>query len=813
MTTKQKDQERAESDSARYTTVPRASLFGSFGGRLYFLLLLIIIPAVCVTLHEDFNEQRAEKARLREGALALAGLAAADQESLLSNARQLLATLNQFPALVLSSNRAECERQLRDFRKLLPDFSNFGLIETNGELFCSAQPWTNAIFLGDRAWFQRAAETREFSVGEFQIGRVTKTPVLTFGYPILDQQGKLARVLFASLDLSGLSQAIDRIRVPDRGAIAVLDRNGVVLARQPRRESDIGKPLLDRTSMRAVAVQRGGAFEMQGQDHVSRFYALKPVAPRDGPALFVAVEVPLTVLFARADELLFGRLLLLAAVACAMFIVVRHYANRFLVAPVKGLAVAAERLASGDLAARAGAVGGARELSQLGCVLDTMAERVETRTGELIHTNDALRAEIAQRKRAEEEVRQQKEEREKLEQQILRSQRMEGIGALAGGIAHDLNNALVPVVVGSHMLQDGGDNCPDRKQVLELIESSGRRCTALVKQMLTFARGSREESSSVPIRHLIQEMAGIARDTFPKNIEVNRTFSKDLWNVQGNATELHQVLLNLCVNARDAMPNGGRLLISAENVELSEQLLAEALPGPYVALTVADTGSGIAPEVRARLFEPFFTTKGPNKGTGLGLSTVASIVKRHKGFIEVRSEVGKGTEFRIFIPAAPNAEVAPVDPTASTLPFGHGELIMLVDDEKSILEIGRSALENYGYAVVTAANGLEAIASFELHKRAISVIVMDTDMPYLDGAGALQAIRKTGSDVPVILASATASDTSLLSRADLQNVGRLIKPYGIPDLLHRVADVLKANGHTKVLSRAASSQHTTSVKP
>jgi CheY-like chemotaxis protein len=346
------------------------------------------------------------------------------------------------------------------------------------------------------------------------------------------------------------------------------------------------------------------------------------------------------------------------------------------------------------------------------------------------------------------------------------------------------------------MLQQGGDNSPDRRQVLDLIESSGRRCTALVKQMLTFARGSREESSAVPLRHLIQEMAGIARDTFPKNIDVQRTFPKDLWNVQGNGTELHQILLNLCVNARDAMPQGGQLVISAENVALSEQLLADAPPGSYVSLTVSDTGSGISPEVRARLFEPFFTTKGPTRGTGLGLSTVASIVKRHKGFIEVRSEVGKGTEFKIYIPAAPTVDAAPVDPTASTLPFGHGELILLVDDEQSILEIGRSALENYGYGVVTAANGLEALASFELHKSDISIIVMDTDMPYLDGAGALQSIRKTGSEVPVILASATDPDTSFLSRTELSRVERLVKPYGIPDLLHKVAIVLKGTGTT-----------------
>ena len=666
---------------------PRAAFFGSFGCRLYILLLLIIIPALAITLHEDFNEQRLEKTRLRDDALALCGLAAANQENLVLNS--------------------------------------------------------------------------------------------------------------ASLDLSRLSQAIERIQIPEGGSIAVLDRNGLVLARHPSRETAIGKPLLDQTTIRAVLAQKGGAFEAKDANNVSRFYAIKPVARGDVPVEFVAVEVPLAVLFARANELLFGRILLLAAVAAAILIVVHHYAKRFLLSPVKTLAAVAQRLAGGDLAARAGAFGAARELAQLGCVLDAMAGRVQARTDELLHANEALRTEITERKRAEEQVRQQKEEKLKLEEHILRSQRMEGNGALAGGIAHDLNNALVPVIVGSHMLQQGGDNYADRQQVLETIETSGRRCSALLKQMLTFARGSREESSSVPLRHLIQEMAAIARNTFPKRIEVQRHFPKDLWNVLGNATELHQILLNLCVNARDAMPHGGLLVITAQNVVLSEHLPANAMPGSYVALTVSDTGVGIPPEVRSRLFEPFFTTKAPGQGTGLGLSTVANIVKRHNGFLEVKSEVGRGTEFKILMPAAPATETQHFSLDPSTLPFGHGELILFVDDEKSILEIGRAALENYGYGVITAENGLEAVASSELHRGQISLIVMDTDMPYLDGVAALRAIRKSGSQVPVILASAASPDTVSLSRDELSSVDKLFKPYGIPDLLHTVANVLRKTGESR----------------
>jgi signal transduction histidine kinase/ActR/RegA family two-component response regulator len=761
--------------------------------------LVIVIPALSFSLLAELNERRNEKQRVQDGAVALSVLAAANQESVVRNTRQLLATLNQFPLLLISSNRSFSENHLSNLRQLLPDYCDFGLIETNGVLFCSTEPWTNSVYLGDRAYFQRVVQTKQFSVGDFQISRLTKEPVLNFAAPVLDQQGRLARILYASLKLSRLSESIERIRVPESGAISVLDRNGSVLARQPNPEQAFGKPLASPATLKAILTQRRGATEVEGPDRVPRLYAVEQVLIGDAPGLWVTTEVPLTVLYAHANELLFRRLLLLAAAAGGILLVVYTYAKRLLLKPVKTLAAVARRLAAGDLAVRAGKIGGAQELVQLAGVLDSMAQRVQARTKELVDANDVLLREMAERKKAEEQVRREKEEKQTLEEQILRSQRMDSLGALAGGIAHDLNNALVPVVIGSHILLEGGDSKADRNELLRLIESGGKRCTSLVKQMVTFARGSSEKNSSVPLRHLIQEMAGIARSTFPKNIEVQRHFPAELWNVEGNATELHQILLNLCVNSRDAMPNGGLLVMSADNMVLSEQHLpanSGALPGSYVMMSVSDTGSGIPPEVRSRLFEPFFTTKSPGKGTGLGLSTVASIVKRHKGFIEVKSEVGKGTEFKTFIPAVPVVVPSSPDAESSSLPFGHGELILFVDDEKSILEVGKTALENYGYAVIAANNGLEAVACFELHKQQISLIVMDTDMPYLDGLGATQTIRKTVADMPIILATANP-DNAILARPELAHIPCLAKPYAIPDLLREVAQVLRGTSEMR----------------
>lgn len=425
---------------------------------------------------------------------------------------------------------------------------------------------------------------------------------------------------------------------------------------------------------------------------------------------------------------------------------------------------------------------------------DELEIRVQERTGELLKTNEALRAEIAERHRAEQRIREQAEEQKKLEEQFLRAQRMESLGALAGGIAHDLNNALVPILMGSQLLHDNDDNKAERQACLELIGSSAQRCTQMVRQIVNFARGSRGQTAAFQLRHLITEMTKIARDTFPKAISVRSQVETELWNIEGDATELHQVLMNLCVNARDAMPQGGQLTLAAENINLAADAVRarpDARPGRCILLSVSDTGTGIPPEVVTRIFEPFFTTKGPDKGSGLGLSTVANIVKKHRGFVEVESEVGKGTTFKIFLPATESAQAEEATPKHTALPEGRGELILVVDDEQVVLELAKTTLVNYGYRVLTAPNGLEALACFEAHRDEIRLLVTDTDMPFLNGLNAIQAIQKIKPHIPIIVASGATRDTHHLRRIDTTHLIALGKPYNVDQLLHAVAAALK----------------------
>ncbi len=346
-------------------------------------------------------------------------------------------------------------------------------------------------------------------------------------------------------------------------------------------------------------------------------------------------------------------------------------------------------------------------------------------------------------------------ERRQLEAETTRMQRMEAVGALAGGMAHDLNNALAPVLMGTQLLRREvtGENA---LHILSLMESSTRRGADMVRQVLLFARGRPEEFERLDPGVLAKEVEKLGRDTFPRSLTVTAHVAADVWPVRGNATQLHQVLLNLCVNARDAMPAGGALSVVVDNVALTEEE-ARAIPdgrvGEFVVLLVSDTGTGIPPDVLARIFEPFFTTKPVGRGTGLGLSTTRRIVKTHGGFLSVHSRLGEGTTFEIYLPRM--IEGGAVVPSVATaeLARGQAELILVADDDAAVSELLRHCLEDQGYRVLRAANGVEAVSLFKQNAAEVALIISDIAMPLMDGLQAAAAIRQVRPEVPILFLS------------------------------------------------------------
>ena len=339
-----------------------------------------------------------------------------------------------------------------------------------------------------------------------------------------------------------------------------------------------------------------------------------------------------------------------------------------------------------------------------------------------------------------------------LERQLLRSQRQEALGALAGGIAHDLNNALAPIMMGVDLLKAKYPGAPG---VVDLFDSSVKRAAAMIRQLLTFAKGSEGERSPIQVNYLIQEMGAIIECTFPKNITIAVEREKDLPPVLADATQLHQVLLNLCVNARDAMPSGGRLTLGTKKVEISSVhpgMPPNARVGLFVALQVNDTGTGISAEIRDRIFDPFFSTKTPDKGTGLGLSTVIGIIKGHDGFLEVSSAPGQGTTFTAFLPADTSAEEPPPAVQKKMAFYGQGETILFVDDETAVREIAREVLERMNFQVVLARDGLEALV-WLAEQPSVHAVVTDLHMPNQDGLAFVGMLRKILPEIPIIVSS------------------------------------------------------------
>ncbi|MCG6134989.1 MAG: response regulator [Nostoc sp. LLA-1] len=380
-------------------------------------------------------------------------------------------------------------------------------------------------------------------------------------------------------------------------------------------------------------------------------------------------------------------------------------------------------------------------------------------------------------------------QKKQLEAQFLRAQRLESIGTLASGIAHDLNNVLAPIMMTAQLLESHIHDERSRR-LLPILLSNAKRGADLVNQVLSFTRGLEGERTLLQLKHLIIEIQQIIKETFPKFIDCTTQIPPNLWNVAGDATQLHQVLMNLCVNARDAMPNSGRLKILAENLVIDEnyaKMNIDAQVGSYVVLTVSDTGIGIPSEILDRIFEPFFTTKEVGKGTGLGLSTVLGIIKSHGGFVNVCSEPGRGTQFKVYLPAQQTTET--IEEAEQSLPQGNRELILVVDDEVAIRDVTKTSLESHNYQAITASDGIEAIALYAEHRDEISLVLTDMAMPVMDGMTTIRTLQKINPKVKIIAISGLATTDKVDAAYEIGIKAFLAKPYTANQLLQTISVV------------------------
>jgi signal transduction histidine kinase len=602
-----------------------AAFFSLFRIRLVLMIILVVVPAFGLVLYGSLEQRRVQKSQVRTGAVAISRLAAANQESFIKHTRQLLATLTQFPFLLLSTNHHFSHVHLSNLRKLSPDYLNFGLIETNGVLFCSAEPSNSVVNLSDRAYFRRVLETRKFSIGDFQVGRVTGEPGLNFGYPVLDEQGQLTRVLYASLRLSRLSEVITHIQLPAGGSVTVLDRNGNILARHPEPEKWVGKSVMHLPLVQRLLSQREDVFEMPGLDGKPRLHAVTAIQDDHAPSLFVSIGIPVSVVFAQANQALLRNCLILVFVALGVLLAARLYAQRFLIQPINALVAVANKWAEGDLSARTGRLNAAAELVQLGTAFATMAERLQRRQSEIEQLNRSLENRVTERTAQLEAANKELE-------------------AFSYSVSHDLRAPLRHIGGFVTLLKENAGPVLDETSLrhLDFVSSSAKQMGQLVDDLLSFSKTARV--SLQVLRVDLAQMVEETRKALHPEMEQRVVEWKigPLPQVEADPALLRVVLTNLLSNA-----------LKYSRPKAPARIEVDCQSGAREAIIrVRDNGVGFDMNYASNLFGVFQRLHAEEQfeGTGIGLAMVQRIILRHGGRVWAEAKEGEGATFYFSLP-------------------------------------------------------------------------------------------------------------------------------------------------------------------
>jgi len=697
----------------------------------------------------------------------------------------------------------------------------------------------------DRTYYKEAVRTRKPVISDPIVSKISGMPVVAVVAPILDDRGAFVGLLGMTIRIEHLSRLISGEKIGLTGYPFAIDRHGVMVS-HPNPERYLSTGLINRPgSQRLMTRMMGGETGIEPYLSASgarKLAAFSP-APICGWSIAASMEMqeyeaPVREIRSILSVLLVACLLTGLVIACTLLIGLRRlnralHDGRISDRKIAEQAALLEKIRDGIIVwnlddrvqfwnrgalemfgwSASEAMGKAHrelmaaehapygEASELVRKMGTWRGHLRQRTkdGKLLTVDsrwtllrdekDAPRAVVAVCTDITEQL--------ILEEKLIRGQRLESLGTLAGGIAHDLNNLLTPILMGTNLAQ-AEPLSPSQAETIGIIEQSARQGAQLVRQILAFAKGVKGSIVSVHVGFVIKEIITITLSTFPKKIQVRSDVPDDIALIKGDPSQLSQVLLNLLVNARDAMPEGGTITIRAYNQFVDEAVATlhpELKPGPHVCIETIDTGTGIPREVLPRIFEPFFSTKEPGKGTGLGLSTVLGIIKGMHGTITVYSEPGKGSSFKVYLPTNPDAEGAESLLDAVAPPSqGRGELILLVDDEASIRDVALRVLESNGYKVLTATNGKDALSLYNEHHSQLALVITDMLMPAMDGESLALEISRGPNPVPV-LGMSGLNDPTLRKTQQSGGLQILAKPFSIIGLLEAVAGKIR-QAHT-----------------
>jgi signal transduction histidine kinase/CheY-like chemotaxis protein len=724
-------------------------------GRLLLLVALALTPAFLLLLWIKVENSRAQADNSRQSVIARAQLIAESQAGRDQGARQLLEAIARNNA-VRSPGSAECTDYLREVKDAGGEvFTNLGVISSEGVIICSSDD-NLGLRIGDRDFFQRALATRVFTIGDLLRGRRTQRLLLNYALPVF-QGAELRGIVQASLNVEWLHDSLGRIPVMEGSGLALLDRTGVVITKQPG--DDWFGDRLDAATLQQIEPTNVTHIVRVGPDGRRRHYAMVWVdGRRDMLAVAGLLEesVPATTgtQFFTAILVLLGGGVIAAAVSFV-------FAHRHIDRPIQQILQGARRLETGDLTVRTALNTGATELRELSASFDRMAATLQDR-----------------------------------ERRARESQRLEAIGQLAGGLAHDFNNMLTVILGFSHSLQMTVDDKDGRDNINQII-GAAERASNLTTQLLAFARRQVLQPRPMQINDTVEQTGTMLRQVIGEDITMATLLAPDAGVVQADPSQMEQILLNLVLNARDAMPHGGTLRIETRNVTVSagEGHAFKPVgdvplpPGDYVATIVSDSGFGMDADTRARIFEPFFTTKG-SRGTGLGLAMVYGITSQSGGFICCESALGEGTTFTVLLPRIHDALIEGAPPPIREVSHQPGthETILVVEDEPSVRLLAERVLRSAGYEVVTADGAADAM-NLVRHGVRPHMVLTDVVMPHMNGVALAESLRAMVPAAQIAYMSGHV-EHAVLKASRIAPKAFLKKPFTPAALLRMVRNVL-----------------------
>ena len=854
--------------------------------RLFVLVAVALLPAIAVQSYNEFDLRRSHQIDVQEQALGLAKLAAAEQQQIVQGIRQALIALSELPA-IKAKDTTGCQADLVRIKERYQEFVSFIAVDMDGSIFCYSRMYHGPSNSAGRAYFIGVLETRNFTVGEFAIGRVTRRNVLHFALPFYGDDGRMGGVVIAALSLDWLAKYIMQKGVPPGAALAIGDHNGTYLARYPDNDRFVGRkmpldqyPRLDQLGTTATR-------DVDGVERIVAYAAL----PADSGGLFVTFGLDKTLAFSDIQQRTWLGVSMIVLSTSLALVLTWFGAQRFIHRPLGQLVGAANQWRLGDYAPRVHIRDKHSEIARVAQAFNSMADALEGRERELhdakenaeeaaarittifesitdcvvivdrdwriTYLNERAKAKLFGNRdlvgldawetfldlidtqisnRLREAMSEQRsasfeqlcprqalwyevnafpsgeglavllrditehkhavEARRLVEEQLHQSQKMEAVGRLTGGIAHDFNNLLVVISGNLELIEDRATEKDAVQRLAAAARKAAERGASLTTQLLAFSRRQKLNPKPVYADNLIREFQDFIRRAVGKDCEVRLVADGRLWPCHVDPAHLETALLNLALNGRDAMPGGGTLKIELRNVTLRSNTIAGVAAGPYVRLSVTDTGYGMTPETLDRVFEPFFTTKEVGRGTGLGLSMVYGFVRQSSGHVAIESTVGAGTTVSLYLPKstqAPDLEMNDVqlkDVQVKVVPAGSGR-VLVVEDDEDVLDVTSVMLQELGYHVVCARNGAEAIQLLT-SGRQFDLLFSDVVMPPgITGVELAREAKRLYADLKVLLTSGNAAD--VLARYGAEDEFPIIgKPFRRVELAQYLRLVMRA---------------------